>query len=408
MSKEDILSTYGEAASTFWNGDGPPPASVDRSDRRHPANDPLYADVDPEMLTGGDSFETMSKRVLAFFEGEIMPQIKAGKSVLVVTFRYPMKAILEHLHDVHCDPAVKDRAVALSHSTLPIVLEFTAGGTGNPVLLMKYCLNSFAPHMSAKLKPAGKVVFLRHGESECNFTGAFTGWEDSKLTTKGEKEATDAGRLLKEEGWKFDVIFTSVLSRALDSVQRVCQESGNSTAPLVKSWRLNARHPGVLQGMTKPEAVKAYGKDKVGLWRASFDVMPDSVPLSDPRHPVNDPLYAYVPQHDLPAGGESLEKVIDRIVPFWREQVVPRIQKGETILLLGHKNSMKALFMYLENTAVEDMFDVRPVSSTAPFVFEFGDSGHRGGLQVVSKYWIKHTEEEALAKARCKDGSLHM
>merc|ERR1712048_528104 len=158
---------------------------------------------------------------------------------------------------------------------------------------------------------------------------------------------------------------------------------------------------------TKPEAEKAYGKDKVNLWRASYDVMPECVSLDDPRHPANDVKYEGVSPDDLPPGGESLAKTVDRIVPFWRDEVAPRISKGETILLIGHKNSLKALFMYLEDTSERELFDVRPVSATAPLVFEFADSGFSSGLAILRKYWVKHSEEEALAKSRCSDGAFH-
>jgi len=136
--------------------------------------------------------------------------------------------------------------------------------------------------------------------------------------------------------------------------------------------------------------------------------MPECVPSDDPRHPTNDPLYAAVPHEQLPPGGESLAKTVDRIVPFWQKEVVPRIQAGETVLLVGHKNSLKALFMYLEDTSEHEMFDVRPVSATAPLVFEFAESGFRDRLTIVKKYWVKHTDAEGMAKGRCRDGSLHM
>lgn len=327
----------------------------------------------------------MAKRVLPFWEETILPHVKAGKSVLIVAHRNPLKAILEHTGDA----SEKGSFDSQVRSTLPYALEFGENDeSGKPGVLTRYGLSSFAPQFSV-MKPVGKVVFLRHGESLCNLNESFTGWEDSGLTPKGEKQAVDVGRFLAKEGVKFDVVFTSVLSRALESVDRICKESGNSSVPIVKSWRLNARHPGVLQGLTKPEANKAYGKDKVDQWRGSYDVMPQCVSVSDPRHPLNDPLYASVPPEQLPPGGESLARVVDRIVPFWREKVQPRIQAGETILVVGHKNSMKALFMYLEDTSEHNMFDVRPVSATAPLVFEFGDSGFSSGLAILKKYWSK-------------------
>jgi len=405
LSNAEAIATYGEAAGVFRTTPGAPPACLDQADPRHPANDPLYSDVPHELLPAGESYDSMAERMLPFLENDIMPHIKAGKSVLIVAHRNPLKAILEHL----TDSSEKGTFDAQVRSTLPFVVEFIADQAGgSPAILTKYPLSSFAPQLSPTLRTLGKVVFLRHGESLCNLNKAFTGWEDSGLTLKGEKEAVEAGRYLLDEAYKFDVVFTSVLSRAVESVERICKESGNSSVPVVKSWRLNARHPGVLQGLTKPEAVSAYGKEKVNVWRGSFDVMPECVALSDPRHPANDPLYAGVPQEELPPGGESLARTIDRIVPFWRAKVAPRIQAGETILIVGHKNSLKALFMYLEDLPSNEMFDVRPVSATAPLVFQFGDSGFDSGPAIMKTYWVKHTENEALAKSRSNNEFMHM
>lgn len=407
LSNAEAVETFGEAAAVFRTQQGAPPAFLQRSDPRHPTNDPLYADAPRDELPSGESYDTMRQRVLPFWKESILPQIKKGKSVLVVAHRNPLKAILEHLGDAS-EIGAFDAHV---RSTLPFVHEFgKCTSSGDPVILTKYSLSSFAPQLSPSLKTVGKAVFLRHGESLCNLNEAFTGWEDSGLTPKGEKQACEAGRYLLEEGYKFDVVFTSVLSRALESVDRILKESENTSVPVVKSWRMNARHPGVLQGMTKPEAIKEYGKDKVNLWRGSYDVMPKCVDQDDPRHPANNPLYAGVPREELPPGGESLARTVERIVPFWIDKVAPRIRAGQTVLIVGHKNSLKALFMYLEDTSEHDMFDVRPVSTTAPLVFEFGDSGFSSvsRLAIVKKYWVKHTEKEALAKSRCKDGSMHM
>lgn len=396
LPKAEADAKFGEAATTFRTTLCAPPGYLERTDPRHPANDPLYADVPPEDLPGGESYEQMVKRVLPFWEKEIFPQIEAGKTVLIVTHRNPMKALLEHLSD----GSESSACFALSRSTLPCAIEFGASDTnGKPAVLTKYALASFAPQFSI-LKPVGKAVFLRHGQSLCNLNESFTGWENSGLTPKGEKEAVEAGRHLREAGYKFDVVITSVLSRAIESVDRILKESGNSGVPIIKSWRMNARHPGVLQGLTKPECVKLYGKEKVNAWRGSYDVMPECVSLEDPRHPMNDPLYATVPPEQLPPGGETLKGCMSRIIPFWQEKVQPRIAAGETVLIVGHKNSMKALFMYLEDTSEHDMFDVRPVSSTAPLVFEFGDSGFSSGLAILKKYWVKHTEKEALKKSK--------
>lgn len=395
MSHAEAVDAYGEAASVFRTTPGGPPACLDRADSRHPANDPLYADVPPEELPGGESYDLMAKRVLPFWDKSIMPHIKAGKNVLVVAHRNPLKAIELHLN-AHSEQGSFDGW----RSTLPIQVDFFEDDEdGSPAVLTQHSLGSFAPQLSLSTKNLGKVVFLRHGESFANVAETFTGWEDSKLTAKGEAEACEAGRYLNETGWKFDVVITSVLSRANETVKRVCNESGNTSVPVVKSWRMNARMPGVLQGLTKPEANEIYGKDKVDIWRGSYDVVPQCVTLDDPRHPVNDPLYQGISPEDLPQGGESLAKVVDRTIPFWKAEVEPRIRAGENILVVGHKNGLKALFMYLEDATEHEMFDVRPVSSKAPLVFEFGDPGFNSGVVVVHKYWVKHTDKQALATA---------
>merc|ERR1712226_1463811 len=184
-----------------------------------------------------------------------MPEIKAGKSVLIVAHRNPLKALLESL----CSGAEEGKFDAQVRSTLPFATEFcVCDSSGRLEVLMQYSLSSFSPQLSPSPIAVGKAVFLRHGESECNLNETFTGWEDSKLTDKGRRQAQEAGLVLKQGGFKFDVIFTSVLSRAVDSLELICAESENSSVPVVKSWRFNARHPGVLQGMTKPEAIKKY------------------------------------------------------------------------------------------------------------------------------------------------------
>lgn len=393
LQKEEAVDMFGEAAAVFRTTPGAPPAYLERNDPRHPANDPLYAGVSPMSLPRGESYEMMANRLLPFWDEDIMPHIKAGKSVLIVAHRNVLKAILEHVND----SSKKGSYDAQVRSTLPYAVEFISNEGDSefavPDILTQYPLSAFAPLFTPVRNNAlGKAVFLRHGESECNLNGTFTGWEDSGLTPKGERQANDAGRCLKDEGFQFNVIFTSYLSRAVESAERIIREAELSDVPVVKSWRLNARHPGVLQGLKKPEAIKLFGEQKVNLWRSSFDLVPDTVPLDDPRHPASDPLYAAIPESELPPGGESLARVVDRISVFWRDEVQPRILKGENVLLVGHKNSSKALFMYLEDIAERELFDVKPVSAVNPLIFEFGDSGLGSGIAVVAKHWLKPHE----------------
>jgi len=420
LTEAEAFAMYGEEKVRLWRSRYDVlPNCVEQSDPRHPANDPLYAGVPAEDLPGGESMSQVLNRVVPYWRDCIVPHIQPGKSVFVVAHKDSLKALFQHIEDARGEEALDGTSM-----TAPLVYEFSGGSDGGRLTFVKkFSLSTLSPELGlnperlgltrfgAQLgvssKTVGQAVFLRHGESECNLKEAFTGWENSGMTEKGVKQAKQAGNYLREHGFKFDVVFTSVLSRATESVKHICDVSGNLSVPIVKSWRLNARHPGVLQGLTKPEAIEKYGEENVNLWRGSYDVLPECVDLSDPRHPVNDPLYADVPPSDLPPGGESLARTVDRIVPYWRDAIAPRIQAGESVLVVGHKNSLKALFMYLEDTSAHDLFDVKPVSATAPLVMEFGDCGFSGGLTVLRKFFVKHTPEEGVATSRCRDGSYH-
>uniref|UniRef100_A0A7S1WPG7 phosphoglycerate mutase (2,3-diphosphoglycerate-dependent) n=1 Tax=Alexandrium catenella TaxID=2925 RepID=A0A7S1WPG7_ALECA len=401
LTHEDAVRLYGEEVVNRVDSDEVPPP-VDLTDPRHPANSPLYEDVAREDLPASESFSITAKRVIAFWESDIVPLIKKGKNLLIVAHKHSLLALSKHLSS--------ESEQMMAASTLPMVYEFGVGDAneGGLSVRQRYSLSALAPQFGLTVKSVGKAVFLRHGESECNLKGAFTGWEDTGLTTKGIKEAAKGGKFLGEEGFKFDVVFTSVLIRAVESVNIILKESHNESVDVIRSWRLNARHPGVLQGLTKSEAVAKHGLANVDLWRGSYDVLPECVDSSDPRHPFNNELYNDVPRDQLPPGGESLQLTVDRIVLYWRDVIAPRIRSGETVLIVGHKNSLKALFMYLEDTPQHNMFDLKPVSSTAPLVFEFGDDGYSSGITIKRKYWVKHTLAEALAASRCRDGSMHM
>ncbi|CAJ1359697.1 unnamed protein product [Effrenium voratum] len=400
----------------YWRGsDDVLPECVQRSDPRHPANDPLYAEVPVDQLPGGESLTITMARVKAYWTNNIVPLLTGEKNILVVAHRDSLRALFGHLEGVP-PGEVPDG----TSQTAPLVYEFGNDGT----FVMKYSLSTMSPELGLNperlglmrfhnqpgahhSEKVGEVVFLRHGESECNLKEQFTGWEDSGMTAKGVEQARKAGKYLKAQGYKFNVVFTSVLSRAIESATYICEESGNQDVTMVKSWELNARHPGVLQGLTKHQAITLYGKEKVNIWRGSYDVMPECVGMDDARHPANNPLYSDIPRKELPPGGESLARTVDRIVPYWRQRIAPRIAAGETVLVVGHKNSLKALFMYLEDTSEHDMFDVKPVSTTAPLVMEFGRCSFSDRLMILKKYFVKHTTEEGLAQSRCKDGSFH-
>lgn len=415
LTEKEAIDMYGEARVKHWRGsDDVLPECVDKTDPRHPANDRLYKDVPPEELPGGESLTITAARVIPYWTKTILPLLTGQKSILVVAHRDSLRVLFGHIEGTEASSVFDGTS-----QTAPLCFDFSDDGT----FVKRYSLSTLSPELGlspsrlgltrfhnqpgSQYKKIGEVVFLRHGESECNLKEQFTGWEDSGMTPKGVMQAKKAGRFLKDHGFKFDVVFTSVLSRAIESATYICEESNNTHAPVVKHWCLNARHPGVLQGLTKHQAIVLYGKEKVNIWRGSYDVMPECVGLDDVRHPVNNPLYAGIPKTELPPGGESLARTVDRIVPYWRKCIAPRIMSGESVLVVGHKNSLKALFMYLEDTSEHDMFDVKPVSTTAPLVMEFGVCEFSGRLMILRKYFVKHTLEEGLAQSRCMDGSFH-
>lgn len=198
-----------------------------------------------------------------------------------------------------------------------------------------------------------KLFLLRHGEGAWNKENRFCSWVDQKLSENGVQEAQDCGRLLKEQGFKFDIVFTSILSRSIQTAWLVLEAMGQEWVPVVKSWRLNERHYGTLIGLNRAEMAQLHGEEKVKLWRRSYDVTP---PLIDESHPYfleiyNDRRYTTcdVPKEDLPRG-ESLKEVLDRLLPYWDSTVVPEIRKGRTVLISAHGNSCRALLKHLEGT----------------------------------------------------------
>lgn len=415
LTEKEAYEMYGEEKVKHWRGsDDVKPECVDNTDPRHPANDKLYSEVPVEELPGGESLQMTAARVIPYWTKCIVPLLTGEQNILVVAHRDSLRALFGHLEGVEAGTVFDGTS-----QTAPLVYEFGNDAT----FFKKYSLSTLSPELGLSPKSlglvrfhnqpgvhyekVGEVVILRHGESECNLKEQFTGWEDSGMTAKGIEQARKAGRFLKEHGFKFDMVFTSVLSRAIESAALICEESDNKDVPMEKAWQLNARHPGVLQGLMKKDAVSLYGKEKVNLWRGSYDVMPETVGLDDHRHPVNNPLYSGIPKRDLPPGGESLARTVDRIVPYWRGSIAPQVKAGKSVLIVGHKNSLKALFMYLEDTSEHDMFDVKPVSTTAPLVMEFGLCKFSDRLMILRKYFVKHTTEEGLALSQCKDGSFH-
>ncbi len=191
------------------------------------------------------------------------------------------------------------------------------------------------------------LVLLRHGLSEWNSENRFTGWVDVDLTAQGITEARLAGRFLREAGFAFDVAFTSLQKRAIRTLWIVLDELDEMWLPVEKTWRLNERHYGALEGLNKAEMVDRYGKERVFLWRRSYNVQPPPIAPDDPRHPRFDPRYAAVDPRDLPET-ESLEDTLQRVLPCWQNEILPRLLNGERVLVVAHGNSLRALVKYLD------------------------------------------------------------
>ena len=199
-----------------------------------------------------------------------------------------------------------------------------------------------------------KLVLIRHGESEWNKENRFTGWTDVELSQKGREEARQAGQLLKNQGYSFDKAYTSVLKRANHTLDGVLLELGETDIPVTRSWKLNERHYGALQGLNKAETAAKYGDEQVHEWRRSWDVRPPLLDSDDKRNPVLDPLYKGVPADELPLG-ESLKDTVRRVVPFFESDIVPEIKAGKNVVIAAHGNSLRALVKFLDHISDDDI-----------------------------------------------------
>lgn len=215
------------------------------------------------------------------------------------------------------------------------------------------------------------LVLLRHGQSEWNLENLFTGWTDVGLTELGEEEARTAGRLMAAEGLKPDVMFTSVLRRATETADLALEAAGWSDIPTKRSWRLNERHYGDLQGLDKKATAEKFGSDQVLMWRRSYDTRPPALEADDPRHPAHDDLYADVAPADLPAT-ECLADVVDRMLPYWFEEIVPELEAGKTVLIVAHGNSLRALVKHLDDVSEEEIVGLN-IPTGIPLVYLLDD-----------------------------------
>ena len=230
-----------------------------------------------------------------------------------------------------------------------------------------------------------KLVLVRHGESEWNKLNLFTGWTDVDLSEKGHEEAKEAGRLLKASGYDFDVCYTSYLKRAIHTLNHILDEMDRCFLPVYKTWRLNERHYGALQGLNKSETAEKYGEEQVKIWRRSFDVQPPALEVNDPRNPQNQDVYRNVDKKDLPLT-ESLETTIERAVPFFEEVIKKDMLAGKRVIIAAHGNSLRALVKYFEGLSKEEIISVN-IPTGSPLVYEFDDN-----FKVLNKYYLGDNE----------------
>ncbi|MFW5876080.1 MAG: 2,3-diphosphoglycerate-dependent phosphoglycerate mutase [Myxococcota bacterium] len=216
-----------------------------------------------------------------------------------------------------------------------------------------------------------KLVLLRHGESVWNLENRFTGWTDVGLTDKGYAEARRAGELLREGGYRCDVVHTSLQKRAILTAHGALEVLDQLWIPVKRHWRLNERHYGALQGLNKKETAERHGEDQVFQWRRSYDVPPPPLELHDERHPRHDPRYADLPSDVLPAT-ECLKDVVDRMLPYWYDAIVPDIRRGRTVLVAAHGNSLRALVKHLDRVSDEAIPKLN-IPTGIPLVYELDD-----------------------------------
>jgi 2,3-bisphosphoglycerate-dependent phosphoglycerate mutase len=226
-----------------------------------------------------------------------------------------------------------------------------------------------------------KVVLLRHGESTWNKENRFTGWTDVPLSEKGMEEAKEAGRLLREGGYTFDIAYTSVLRRAIKTLWIVLEEMDLMWIPVVRSWRLNERHYGALQGLNKAETAEKHGMEQVKIWRRSYDIRPPALTKDDERYPGKDPRYAQLSPDDVPQT-EALKDTVARFLPYWHETIAPAVREGKRVMIAAHGNSLRALVKYLDNISDTDIVGLN-IPTGMPLVYEVDDD-----LKPIRSYYL--------------------
>jgi 2,3-bisphosphoglycerate-dependent phosphoglycerate mutase len=235
-----------------------------------------------------------------------------------------------------------------------------------------------------------RVVLLRHGESTWNQENRFTGWTDVDLSERGSDEAREAGRLMKEDGYVFDVAYTSVLKRAIRTLWVALDMMDLMWIPVTKSWRLNERHYGALQGLNKAETAARHGEAQTKIWRRSYDVPPPALTPDDPRHPARDPRYAGLAPSELPLT-ESLKDTVRRFLPFWLDTIAPAIRSGGRVLVAAHGNSLRALVKHLDDISESDIVELN-IPTGIPLVYELD-----GNLKPLGHYYLGDPEAARVA-----------
>ena len=233
-----------------------------------------------------------------------------------------------------------------------------------------------------------KLVLIRHGQSEWNALNLFNGWVDTKLSDKGIQQAKDAGQKLAEKGLQFDQAYTSVLTRAITTLHLALEEAGQLWIPEAKSWRLNERHYGALQGQNKAEAAEKWGDEQVHIWRRSYDVLPPlleasvaEVEVQGKTYPAIDRRYADVPADELPLG-ENLKVTLERVLPFWDEKISKDLAAGKNVIIAAHGNSLRALVKHIENISDDDILNVE-IANGQPWIYEFDADLNVTGKEIV-------------------------
>lgn len=243
-----------------------------------------------------------------------------------------------------------------------------------------------------------KIVLIRHGESQWNLENRFTGWTDVDLTANGQQEARAAGQLLKSEGYRFDVAFTSVLRRAIRTLWTVLDEMDQMYLPVVHHWKLNERHYGALQGLNKSETAAQFGEEQVLVWRRSYSTPPEPLSVDDPRSATKDPRYAKLKPEEIPQT-ECLKDTVERVSEFWNDTIAPAVRSGKQVIVAAHGNSLRALIKYLDQISDDDIVNLN-IPTARPLVYELDDS-----LKPIKHYYLGNQAEiEAAAKAVANQG----